>query len=103
MVAGGVSTAITLPLVGWGVNGACLAIGIGLGTLTGLGFLIAVPVWFGTSPPAMSRAAPVHQNEKTQLEARQKSTITTPPAMTPIRLPLVLVHGSVAPQALCVL
>ncbi|KAG9508282.1 hypothetical protein J7337_001846 [Fusarium musae] len=32
----------------WGVNGACLAAGIGLGGVTGLGMLIAVPVWWGS-------------------------------------------------------
>ncbi|KIW87253.1 uncharacterized protein Z519_12156 [Cladophialophora bantiana CBS 173.52] len=58
-VAAGVSTATTLPVVGWGINGACLAVGLGLGTLTGLGALVAIPVWFGTAAPAMSAAAPV--------------------------------------------
>ncbi|OQV09891.1 hypothetical protein CLAIMM_13967 [Cladophialophora immunda] len=61
-VASGVSTATTLPAVGWGINGACLAVGIGLGTLTGLGALVAIPVWFGTAMPAMSVAAPaIHE------------------------------------------
>ena len=58
-IAAGVSTATTLPVVGWGINGACLAVGLGLGTLTGLGALVAIPVWFGTAAPAMSVAAPV--------------------------------------------
>ncbi|TEA13182.1 hypothetical protein C8034_v005022 [Colletotrichum sidae] len=32
---------------GWGVNGACMAAGAGLGALTGLGAVIMVPVWLG--------------------------------------------------------
>lgn len=58
-IASGVSIAVTGPTVGWGVNGTCLALGIGLGTITGLGPLIAVPVWVGTAIPAMSSTAPV--------------------------------------------
>ncbi|EXJ84794.1 hypothetical protein A1O3_05466 [Capronia epimyces CBS 606.96] len=60
-VAEGVSTATTLPTVGWGINGACLAAGLGLGSLTGLGMLVAIPVWWGTALPAMDLAAPVIQ------------------------------------------
>ncbi|RSM15876.1 hypothetical protein CEP52_000410 [Fusarium oligoseptatum] len=51
--------AITLPAVGWGVNGACLALGLGVGAVTGLGMLAVVPVWFGTTIPAMEKSAPV--------------------------------------------
>lgn len=58
-IAAGVSVATTLPAVGWGINGACLAAGVALGTLTGLGLLVAVPVWWGTALPSMSAAAPV--------------------------------------------
>ncbi|CVL09107.1 uncharacterized protein FMAN_14253 [Fusarium mangiferae] len=58
-IAKATSLAVTLPAVGWGVNGACLALGIGLGTLTGLGALVTVPVWIGTAMPAMSVTAPV--------------------------------------------
>ncbi|RSL68914.1 hypothetical protein CEP54_002528 [Fusarium duplospermum] len=39
-----ISGAITLPVVGWGVNGACLALGAGVGAVTGLGILVMVPV-----------------------------------------------------------
>ncbi|RMJ18569.1 hypothetical protein CDV36_001688 [Fusarium kuroshium] len=53
------SMAITLPAVGWGVNGACLALGLGVGAVTGLGVLAVVPVWFGTTIPAMEKSAPV--------------------------------------------
>ncbi|RSM20339.1 hypothetical protein CDV31_000834 [Fusarium ambrosium] len=53
------SMAITLPAVGWGVNGACLALGLGVGAVTGLGMLAVVPVWFGTTIPAMEKSAPV--------------------------------------------
>ncbi|KAM0467243.1 hypothetical protein ACHAP7_012143 [Fusarium lateritium] len=53
------SSAITLPAVGWGVNGACLALGIGVGAVTGLGMLAAVPVWAGTALPAIEKSAPV--------------------------------------------
>ncbi|OAP60952.1 hypothetical protein AYL99_05954 [Fonsecaea erecta] len=61
MIAAGVSTATTLPVVGWGINGACLAAALGLGALTGLGPVAAVPIWFGTAMPAMSAAAPAIQ------------------------------------------
>ncbi|KAI9039872.1 uncharacterized protein KD926_008973 [Aspergillus affinis] len=40
----GISTAVTM---GWGVNGACLAAGVGAGILTGLGPFIMIPVWAG--------------------------------------------------------
>lgn len=39
-----ISTAVTM---GWGVNGACLAAGLGAGVLTGLGPFVMIPVWFG--------------------------------------------------------
>nr|CEG04403.1 unnamed protein product [Fusarium clavum] len=58
-IAEGVSTAVTLPVVGWGVNGACLALGTAVGTFTGLGMLIAVPIWWGTALPAMGVSAPL--------------------------------------------
>ncbi|KAL6834740.1 hypothetical protein V8C40DRAFT_261432 [Trichoderma camerunense] len=57
-IAQGVSTAVTAPTVGWGINGACLAAGAGLGVVTGLGALIAIPVWIITAVPTMSIAAP---------------------------------------------
>ncbi|OAP56317.1 hypothetical protein AYL99_09496 [Fonsecaea erecta] len=60
-IAAGVSTATTLPVVGWGINGACAAVGVGLGTLTGLGALVTIPVWVCTAMPAMSVAAPAIQ------------------------------------------
>ncbi|CAG9945032.1 unnamed protein product [Clonostachys rosea f. rosea IK726] len=41
------STAVLLVGGGWITNGACLAVGLGLGTVTGLGPLLAIPVWFG--------------------------------------------------------
>jgi hypothetical protein len=41
---------------GWGVNGACLALGFGLGAVTGLGPFWMFPLWLGgavvTVPPA---------------------------------------------------
>ncbi|KAJ5381345.1 uncharacterized protein N7496_003773 [Penicillium cataractarum] len=58
-IAAGASVVTTLPGVGWGVNGACLALGLGIGTITGLGAFVAVPIWLGTAMPAMSTAAPV--------------------------------------------
>ncbi|RAH43786.1 uncharacterized protein BO95DRAFT_454701 [Aspergillus brunneoviolaceus CBS 621.78] len=41
--------------VGWGAIGACLALGVsvGAGALTGLGALVAVPIWFATAPKAI--------------------------------------------------
>lgn len=45
--------------LGWGVNGACLAVSMGLGTLLlgpAMAPLIGVPLWFGTAVPAMSAA-----------------------------------------------
>ncbi|RSL89880.1 hypothetical protein CEP51_000993 [Fusarium floridanum] len=53
------SMAITFPAVGWGVNGACLALGIGVGAVTGLGALAVIPVWLGTAMPAMGKSFPV--------------------------------------------
>ncbi|KAK1948917.1 hypothetical protein LY78DRAFT_732495 [Colletotrichum sublineola] len=32
---------------GWGTNGVCLATGVFLGGITGLGALVVIPVWFG--------------------------------------------------------
>lgn len=58
-VAAAVSEVTTAPVVGWGINGACLAVGLGLGTLTGFGVFLAVPVWLGTAVPAMGVAGPV--------------------------------------------
>ncbi|KAF2009913.1 hypothetical protein BU24DRAFT_427945 [Aaosphaeria arxii CBS 175.79] len=57
-IAEGVSVAVTGPTVGWGINGICLALGTGLGVVTGLGPLIAIPVWVGTGIPAMSYIGP---------------------------------------------
>lgn len=57
-IAGGAAAATTLPAVGWGVNGACLAIGVRLGALTGLGAIVAAPTWILAAPPSMARAAP---------------------------------------------
>lgn len=54
-----VSGAVTLPTVGWGVNGACLALGVGVGSLTPFGVFIVLPVWFGTAIPAISYTAPI--------------------------------------------
>ncbi|KAL4910515.1 hypothetical protein BDW74DRAFT_141364 [Aspergillus multicolor] len=61
-IAGGTGAAVTGPAVGWGVNGACLALGIGLGTLTGAGMLLAIPMWMGTAPFAMATSGPVIHN-----------------------------------------
>ncbi|KAL4768260.1 hypothetical protein BDW60DRAFT_219870 [Aspergillus nidulans var. acristatus] len=58
-IAEGAGAAVTLPAVGWGVNGACLALGIFAGTLIGGGALLAIPLWVGTAPFAMSKSAPV--------------------------------------------
>ncbi|KAL4987615.1 hypothetical protein BDW68DRAFT_105816 [Aspergillus falconensis] len=58
-IAGGAGAAVTLPAVGWGVNGACLAVGLGVGALTGVGTLLAIPLWMGTAPFAMGMSAPV--------------------------------------------
>ncbi|XP_014557263.1 hypothetical protein COCVIDRAFT_26055 [Bipolaris victoriae FI3] len=54
-----VSAAVTAPAVGWGVNGVCLALGVGIGTITGAGMLVGVPIWIATGMPAMSITAPV--------------------------------------------
>ncbi|RAH67262.1 uncharacterized protein BO66DRAFT_413656 [Aspergillus aculeatinus CBS 121060] len=43
------------PAVGWGAIGACLALGVGVGALTGLGALVAVPIWFATAPKAIEK------------------------------------------------
>ncbi|KAI9925979.1 hypothetical protein ASPWEDRAFT_37886 [Aspergillus wentii DTO 134E9] len=58
-IAGGASAAVTLPAVGWGVNGISLAISLGVGTLTGVGPLLAMPLWVGTAPFAMGMSAPI--------------------------------------------
>ncbi|KAL4740435.1 hypothetical protein BDV11DRAFT_185495 [Aspergillus similis] len=58
-IAGGTSVAVTLPAVGWGVNGLCLALSLGVGTFTGVGPLLAMPLWMGTAPFAMGKSAPV--------------------------------------------
>lgn len=57
-MAAGVSATVTTTAVGWGVNGACLAAGIGLGIVTGLGPFIAAPIWIGTAMPTMAAVAP---------------------------------------------
>jgi hypothetical protein len=60
-IAGGASAAVTLPAVGWGVNGVCLALSLGVGTLTGVGPLLAMPLWMG-APFAMGKSAPfIHE------------------------------------------
>ncbi|EAW19830.1 uncharacterized protein NFIA_094500 [Aspergillus fischeri NRRL 181] len=58
-IAGGAGAVVTAPAVGWGVNGACLALGLGVGTLTGAGLFLAIPLWVGTAPFAMGKSAPV--------------------------------------------
>ncbi|KAF4336029.1 hypothetical protein FBEOM_10084 [Fusarium beomiforme] len=58
-IAEATSVAVALPVMGWGVNGACLAAGIGLGTLTGLDVSITVPVWIGNAMPTMPYTASV--------------------------------------------
>lgn len=57
-----VAGAVTLPTVGWGINGACLAFGVGVASLTPLGPLLAIPIWCGTAVPAMMAAAPAIQS-----------------------------------------
>ncbi|KAJ5755545.1 hypothetical protein N7533_005088 [Penicillium manginii] len=62
-IAGGASVAVTLPAVGWGVNGVCLAVSLGVGTLTGVGPLLAMPLWMGSASFCMSKSAPyIHEN-----------------------------------------
>ncbi|KAF5962534.1 hypothetical protein FBULB1_14074 [Fusarium bulbicola] len=46
--ANGAAAATWLIGGGLGFNGACLAAGIGLGAVTGLGMLVTVPVWWGS-------------------------------------------------------
>ncbi|KAL3442258.1 hypothetical protein BJX65DRAFT_321640 [Aspergillus insuetus] len=58
-IAGNVGAAITAPAYGWGVNGACLAVSLGVGTLTGLGPLLAIPMWVGIAPFAMGKTSPI--------------------------------------------
>jgi len=58
-VARGVSAVVATAAAGWGANGACLATGIGLGALTGLGLLVMVPVWVGSAMVAMPATAEV--------------------------------------------
>ncbi|KAK9485195.1 hypothetical protein V1527DRAFT_483286 [Lipomyces starkeyi] len=57
-IARGATIATAGPVVGWGINGACLALGLFVGAATGLGALVAIPVWAGTAMPAMSRTSP---------------------------------------------
>jgi hypothetical protein len=47
-VAAAASAATFLVGGGWGVNGVCLAARVGLGTMTGLGAVVMIPVWFGS-------------------------------------------------------
>jgi hypothetical protein len=62
-IADGASVAVTLPAVGWGVNGACLAVSLGVGTLLGVGPLLAMPLWMGSASFCMSKSAPyIHEN-----------------------------------------
>lgn len=56
------SVGIMFPTVGWGVNGACAALGFGLGAMTGFGALVAVPIWAGSGLWAMDKTAPAPQN-----------------------------------------
>src|SRR2546423_347384 len=42
-----IGAATTWILGGTALNGGFLALGIGLGTLSGLGVLVTIPVWFG--------------------------------------------------------
>lgn len=56
-IARGASVGITLPTVGWGVNGACLGLGVLVGTFTGIGVVAAVPIWWGTGLWAMGKTA----------------------------------------------
>jgi hypothetical protein len=58
-IAGNVGAAVTAPAYGWGVNGACLAVSLGVGTLTGLGPLLAIPMWVGIAPFAMGKTSPI--------------------------------------------
>lgn len=58
-IAAGAALVTTMPAVGWGANGACLALGLGIGALTGLGAIAAVPVWIATAPKAMSKTSSV--------------------------------------------
>jgi hypothetical protein len=51
------AVATTMVGTGWGVNGLCLALGMGLGTITGLGALVTIPVWFSTASYSMPIAA----------------------------------------------
>ena len=51
------AAATTLVGTGWGVNGLCLALGVGLGAFTGLGALVTIPVWFSTASYSMPIAA----------------------------------------------
>ncbi|GAQ03685.1 hypothetical protein ALT_1006 [Aspergillus lentulus] len=56
-IAEGAGVAVALPAVGWGVNGACLALSLSIGTLTGAGPLLAIPLWLGTGSFAMPTSA----------------------------------------------
>ncbi|KAL4758197.1 uncharacterized protein BDW70DRAFT_162776 [Aspergillus foveolatus] len=58
-IARGTSQAVTLPAVGWGVNGACLATSLRIGSLTPLGPLLAMPLWIISTSMAMDKSAPV--------------------------------------------
>lgn len=60
-IAGGASIAVTMPTVGWGVNGACLAVSLFAGAVTGAGPLLAMPLWMGSGPYCMSKSAPYIQ------------------------------------------
>ncbi|KAL3462195.1 hypothetical protein BJX64DRAFT_299615 [Aspergillus heterothallicus] len=61
-IAGGTSLGITLPTVGWGVNGACLGLGLWVGAATGIGLLAAVPIWWGVGSWSMMNTAPALEN-----------------------------------------
>ncbi|KAL3428756.1 hypothetical protein BDV09DRAFT_203924 [Aspergillus tetrazonus] len=58
-IARGTSEAVTLPAVGWGVNGACLATSLCVGSLTPLGPLLAIPLWIVSARTTMEKSAPV--------------------------------------------
>jgi hypothetical protein len=51
------AVATTLVGTGWGVNGLCLAVGMGFGAITGLGALVTIPIWVSTASYSMPIAA----------------------------------------------
>lgn len=62
-IAEGAGVAVALPAVGWGVNGACLAGSLFVGAFTGVGPLLAMPLWMGTASVALTPSAEfIHGN-----------------------------------------